>query len=473
MTTSIDDLVEGMGNVSFLDTDASFQILRKTILDFDQSEETRLSSIDILSQTYPSQVQDVLSSIVYIAMSLQLPSTEAFVGRIVRECSIDSICKVVLAEMMETTMFELLEWIFVNENLSLLFSKRVLYKLVESNIEKKAYFFAILSDTTLDLHEQYSYLVDFETTSNKPFLEELALFYLSQPHILNRFKILACQFLLYTDLGNVENITETLLSIARMTDLDTDVRADAVDVLLSSKRILPGGVSSAVRILAELGGRAARTVYDNQQNVHSSEIEASAMGILNALPLTGPSVDSIEKLLSERSLTQNQKEGVELALNRIRVDRRAPHSLSSILSRVVAYILPHEHVDEMLKRLVEELVDGCSVCSSGLAVRLLNVLSGFDDFAIRISFGDQIVANFATLLNNTIMNIPNAYLIEDILTQMAIPTEHFEQRSDFLDFLAQNIGSLRTSLYEEFKDNVSESDFDEYFKKALLTYQGF
>jgi hypothetical protein len=255
-----------------------------------------------------------------------------------------------------------------------------------------------------------------------------------------------------------------------MDDLDMDVRADAVDVLLSSKQIPPDVVHVAVRILAELGGRAARTVYDNQQNVHSSSIEASAMAILNALPPTGPSIDSIEKMLV---YAPTQKESVELALNRIRVDRRAPHTLSSILSRVVAYILVNEHRVEMMKRLVEELVDGCSVCSSGLAVRLLNVLSGFDDFAIRISFGDQIIANFASMLNKAIMEIPNVYLMEEILMQLSIPTEHFEQREDFLDFLAQNIGSMRTALYEEFKDNVSESDFDEYFKKALLTYQGF
>jgi hypothetical protein len=372
--------------------------------------------------------------------------------------------------MMETTTFELLEWIFVNEHLSLLFSKRVLYKLVENDTEKKEYFFAILSDTTIDPHDQYSYLVDFENTSNKPLLEELVLFYISQPHILNRFKVLACQFLLYNSLGNVEHLCTTLLSIARMADLDMDIRADAVDVLLTSKQIPPEIVHSAVRILTELGGRAARTLYDNQQNVHSSSIEASAMAILNALPPTGPSIESIENMIV---YAPDQKESIELAFNRIRVDRRAPHTLSSILSRVVAYILPHEHRIEMMKRLVEELVDGCRVCSSGLAVRLLNVLSGFDDFSLRISFEDQIIANFATMLNKAIMEIPNAYLMEDILMQLSIPTEHFEQRSDFLDFLAQNIGSLRTALYDEFKDNVSESDFDEYFKKALLTYQGF
>jgi hypothetical protein len=372
--------------------------------------------------------------------------------------------------MMETSTFELLEWIFVNEHLPLLFSKRVLYKLVENDTAKKEYFLAILSDTTIDPHDQYSYLVDFENTANKPLLEELVLFYLSRPHILNRFKILACQFLLYNSLGNISELCSILLTIARMTDLDVDVRADAVDVLLSSKQIPPDVVHVAVRILAELGGRTARTVYDNQQNVHSSSIEASAMAILNALPPAGPSIDSIEKMLV---YAPHEKESIELALNRIRVDRRAPHTLSSILSRVVAYILVNEHRVEMMKRLVEELVDGCSVCSSGLAVRLLNVLSGFDDFAIRISFGDQIVANFASMLNKAIMDIPNVYLMEEILMQLSIPTEHFEQRSDFLDFLAQNIGSMRTALYEEFKDNVSESDFDEYFKKALLTYQGF
>jgi hypothetical protein len=53
----------------------------------------------------------------------------------------------------------------------------------------------------------------------------------------------------------------------------------------------------------------------------------------------------------------------------------------------------------MKKRLLEELEEMSGTCSSGFASRLINVISGFGEFSIRISWGDQIKANLFGRLN--------------------------------------------------------------------------
>ena len=54
----------------------------------------------------------------------------------------------------------------------------------------------------------------------------------------------------------------------------------------------------------------------------------------------------------------------------------------------------HENEEEMRKRMLEELEEMSATCSTGFASRLINVISGFGEFNIRISWEDQIIANF-------------------------------------------------------------------------------
>ena len=275
-------------------------------------------------------------------------------------------------------------------------------------------------------------------------------------------------------------LTDRLLLIAKDEELDIYVRADAVDVLLTvdDKDV----VREAILILQQLGtiGLNKFTIYENVQNVHTQSIEKSALEILEklsqlSLPTYG--VDRIKEILLEKTDDEKTREKIELAFTRINLDRSyygtLQYTLRGILSKVYGYISKHDSSEELHIRLIEELSEGFNVCSTGLAFRLVNVLSGFGDFSIRISFEEQIIGNFSAMLNRLIMNIPNEYVKEDIIMQLSIPTEHFEQRKDFLEFLVQNIGKMRESLYVDFKEDVSESDFNEYFKKALIKYQGF
>jgi hypothetical protein len=174
-------------------------------------------------------------------------------------------------------------------------------------------------------------------------------------------------------------------------------------------------------------------------------------------------------------------------------------------------------------------------CSSGFASRLVNVISGFGEFNIRISFTDQIISNFAGRLNARIkkisepdsiflsirlhdmvelhifadselhdklknnikektgknptsnLDIINEFLIDNrdekindclsdfqfnVLSELTLESSKFNERKNFLLFLRSNISSIQTELYEEFREYVSDTDFDLAFRRAIYNYEG-
>jgi len=183
----------------------------------------------------------------------------------------------------------------------------------------------------------------------------------------------------------------------------------------------------------------------------------------------------------------------------------------------------------MYKRLLEELDDMSGTCSSGFASRLVNVISGFGEFNIQISFADQIISNFAGRLNARLKKItePNSIFLNErlndmielyilsnselhtslkekikatsnldiineflgenrtekinhcltefqlnALNELTIESSSFNDRKNFLLFFRSNISSLRTELWEEFKEYVNDTDFDLAFRRAIYNYEG-
>ena len=195
-------------------------------------------------------------------------------------------------------------------------------------------------------------------------------------------------------------------------------------------------------------------------------------------------------------------------------------SLINILLKVWSYLSSHESVNDMKTRLLEELIEMSGTCSSGFASRLVNVISGFGDFNITISWKDQIIANVAGRLNARINNIQNLKLDEKqlkqiyyllfyeykdkkskirdqgmdefckdkddinedivkeeyqsrILLEMLIPVSSYNQRKSFLNFFRDNLSSIRDEMFQEFSGLIADTDFDLFFRSAISTYEGF
>jgi len=222
----------------------------------------------------------------------------------------------------------------------------------------------------------------------------------------------------------------------------------------------------------------------------------------------------------------NYIDKVNISLNRIYLDRilysKYSQTLLNILIKVASFIFTHEKKSELIIRLKEELYDMSGTCSTGFASRLINTLSGYNDFNIKISFSDQIVANFIGRINKRIQNIctneeyyttkstdvvwiymrnhdlidyDKTHLTKDDLVEAFLQDNKAEKineavlefsdnillemlernaytnRPYFIKFFRDTVPSLREELYQEFKDYVSDVEFDLSIRKAILNYE--
>ena len=134
-------------------------------------------------------------------------------------------------------------------------------------------------------------------------------------------------------------------------------------------------------------------------------------------------------------------------------------TLSNILIKVWSYLVDHEHEKEIRKRLMEELEEMSGTCSSGFASRLVNVISGFGKFNIRISWEDQIIANFSGRLNAFARKITDKDSIfytektEDILKLWFNYPEQKELKDKIINELQQvNTNDIISHYFSENKE---------------------
>lgn len=401
------------------------------------------------------------------------------------------------------------------------------------------------------------------------------------------YRNLSSQYLLKKcslDSDETTKVETKVLEFADDTELDYNVRADSADILLryGSDAFKEAG-RRVIMELALVNG-TIRTVFENAQNVHTESVEESVAEILeflNSLPIykiDKEPVDfnyvnaHIEKMLKqelekirkgrhpgescdspdgenfcspecEKFYYKNQK--IKLSMQRIFMDRalysKFNNSLLNILLKVYSYIQTRNDDDhvikfELYKRMLQELEEMSGTCSSGFASRLVNILSGHENFNIRISFEDQIISNFMGRLNAKAREIANIdsifrneraedvvelwllgdervqlrkdienefklefekrpvikdvvkkFLLEDreekienciqifsesVINEMMIKSSRYGDRRNFSLFFRTYASKIREELAEEFKEFVSDTDFDLWFRRAIMSYDG-
>ena len=440
--------------------------------------------------------------------------------------------------------------------------------------EAREYFCVIINNMDLECDYRYKTILSLE---NKDIIEKTYFQRESAKEFFNNrgnrtlYRILAGQYLIQKcKLKGVdrERIELTVMSFAQDPDLDYNLRADAADVILSLGS--PENKVTSREIIMMLGRQEGnvKTIFDNAQNVHIDEIEQSVLEALeflsgiNMKTLSGVPgsaqitfeyvkkhiTDELEKskpeepkgyqdlliLLEEQKKSIKKKKNtvvyekekeiydekedkINISLNRIYMDRalysKYNCSLLHILLKIWTYLTTHESEDDMKTRLLEELIDMSGTCSSGFASRLINVISGFGDFNLTISWRDQIVANFTGRLNArardltkdselqkngkfygvstsvcTCCDVKKEGLSDDekhrnklmerlehfqglVLEEMSLNCNDFSQRMNFLKFFRKNMLGIRQELYEEFKEHIPDTDFDLYFRAAISNYE--
>lgn len=417
-------------------------------------------------------------------------------------------------------------------------------------LESLSYFSSIINDSDIDCDYRYKTILSLENKKINNFnffIKESMTRFINKNENMTFYRILAGQYLIQNCKLSKDEFEDTeliLMTFAQDPELDYNLRADSADVILrlgndDSKK----AARDIIMMLGSIEGNN-KTIFDNAQNVHVNEIEQSVIeGIQFLTEVTNDcnkpkfTFEQVKKQLDDilknnKNYIKNDKDKIYISLNRIFVDRALYSnyncSLITILLKIWVYIQTHESKEEMIKRLLEELIDMSGTCSSGYASRLINVISGFGDFNFKISWRDQLIANFSGRLNSKAKNIIKNKNKEDILhdfdfynlgdkfieekfieeklneisdveeveeilnsviftlkekeemlikfqslvlEEMCVNTNDFHSRKNFLLFFRKNMLKIREELYEEFKNHIDDTSFDLYFRSAIATYE--
>ena len=288
----------------------------------------------------------------------------------------------------------------------------------------------------------------------------------------------------------VEECLEDLMRVMTDPSQPYETQADACDFFLNAEGIDKSYHACAEEKMRELFREnmlSELSVYANRQNAHSDAIETSAQEVLEKLhekyglrPTTPEQLQQwrleMEEWGAYKDLDNASQEKIVLCVSRIFFDKRLYGSTKDTLSTIFGLVWRHighsDHQEELQKRLLEEMSEASGQCSTGIAVRLANTLSGYDDFMLRISYREDILSKVAHYMNRMIMEETDHDLQDKLLYEMTLPHSRYTDRKNFLTFFRTHIAAIKEKLYAEYNEFVSDTDFDLYLKQALLVYEG-
>lgn len=490
LQTQIDAIDHNIINTVNVDYCLNDENLSKSISDLSLPLEIRIQALDLffVKQGADNTIE-IINKLRMMYELSGIKNLRSFLYEICSKSSIGPFLKSISAEALcshnDKLGYQALNNIlpFLGDDIGTPYKIELIKTLMKSEEYKEPasnYFCNIINNMMLDCDYRYKTILSLE---NNYFLEQACTVFINNDKNNIRYRILSGQILLKLNTNNkiIENI---LLDFAKNDQNDYNARADATDVLLQLgsediKKI-------ARQIIMELGKTKGTGIYNNAQNVHVKDIEDSVKQALEFLQgfeimqYRGKviSTDFVEKkifnIIREEKL-DTDLDKIKVSLNRINMDRalysKYNCTLSLILLKVWTYMSDHKHENDMKKRLIEELVEMAETCSSGFVTRLVNSMSGFGDFSMKISWRDQIVSNFSGRLNARIRDIDNLTFQEKVLNEMTIESCKYEDRKNFLKFFRKNILDIRGELYDEFKEYINDSDFDLYFRAALSVYE--
>lgn len=497
-TTEIKDIVDVKEDSSQTETILKDENLSKSIVDFSLPIDIRLQALDLYFQKQGAD--NTIETINKLAMMYELSNVKSlrqFLYAICERSNIGPFLQSISAQSLcshgDEQGFEAVSKIYPKLGPDVGTPYKIeLVKLLMKNVKYASlaskYFNSIIDDMSLDCDYRYKTILSLEVKKEENynyFIREACLIFVKNEKNLIRYRILAGQNILQN--GNDLNTEKILLSIAENEKEEYNTRADATDVLLQYAS--PEIKKKAKELIMKLGKIKGEGLYSNAQNVHTKEIEDSVSQALEFLVSfeimknKGKTITTefVEKKLftfikeEKLNISSENKEKIKVSFNRINMDRalysKYNCSLALILLKVWTYMTDHKHERDMKKRLVEEMIEMAETCSSGFATRLVNSMSGFGDFSMRISWRDQIVANFSGRLNARARDIDDLTFQEKVLNEMTIESSKYEDRKNFLKFLRKNVLDIRGELYDEFKSYISDTDFDLYFRAALSVYE--
>jgi len=208
-----------------------------------------------------------------------------------------------------------------------------------------------------------------------------------------------------------------------------------------------------------------KTVYDDTQNVHSTNINISVLKASLHLIDTEHKLDFDQNEVFDALLKISplNRISIETVLERIEIDTSRfsiddnSFSLYILFSSLWSYIKKHSSSEELKMRLIEEIVSMEKYCSTGHVSRFINVIQGYtedENLQIRISNKEQIISVVTTYLNNVLADAQ-----EEVMNSMIE-----ENQTPFLEFIKDKMNEKIPSIIEEY------GDVHEYIISVVKSY---
>lgn len=354
---------------------------------------------------------------------------------------------------------------------------------------------SILSSTMFEEDFRYRSLLESRTyLPSKQMFTDVMMTSFYEGHFSTRNKILLCQYAMNhphhydTNVFDQNIALQFLSSVLCDPTMNDEYRMDVADILLNMDSISEELRDQAIRMIDEYGTRKNRfSFYHNQENVHyvdTTSIQHTLEYLNQKFPFANTHhrldrvIHEIKDLADYKSLSEDDQKKVNVALIRIQNDRSSygshNNTLHDVLCMVYACIQSHRHVLELRKRLMEELLDMSGKCATGYVIRLVNVLSGFDDnFKVQMTPEESMKSALFHRLNQRIFEMEDEDLKNDVLYELTLPSSLVHMRTNFLRFFRETFPFLKEDLYQEFKDQMTDTDFDLYLKRIVINYEGY
>ena len=215
--------------------------------------------------------------------------------------------------------------------------------------------------------------------------------------------------------------------------------------------------------------KVERTIHEDGQSVHNSEINASVLDAAAALThgYRSGGVSNFDRTLLA-DLPDDQRHKVEASLHRIATDAstfKHGTTLFGVMQSLQSYISQSPHKEELNKRLVQELADMSSTCASGHLARLVNVTQGFEGAPqqkIKMCLKDEVYAKFNHTLGQAIQRPGNMEVAEALVMG--------DNQGMVNRFVADEANRLLPELAKEYKGIAKMDEVTRELAQAAKTY---
>ena len=341
------------------------------------------------------------------------------------------------------------------------------------DIYNRYFFFANNSrNTKLDghvVHELHPYF--FSLSKNRNYPLELTL--MSARYIIDQYDYLS---------DERNTVLEYILDVADDKNESIYARSECADILITlgeGNEIIFGE-----QVIEELGDlyneNKNKTIYTNAQNAHNETINENTRNIVRSLykdylktksynDLVKTSHEDIHKELSTIYSLGETHDKLHSFFYRVMTDpfRFERLSLSDILLLVYNKICSFENKNDLMKRLLEEILDCDNSCTTGYFTRIVNTLNGFindKDMCFNINPRDELRSVIFARINRNIRSLPEKTR-ESVLE--AIEEANFGVFEEFMDYY-----SPEDEIRKEYSGLIEEEEFNKLFSKCVDEFIG-